>query len=121
MALFAVQIPEYRRVVLIGIVGNAEFLGTGLNRLGMLEIMAPGHRDAGKIALHVGEENRNALRGELFGDCLQGYRLAGTGRSRDQPVTIGAGQSQNLSFPIGAKAQKNIVHDLLRIQVSTDR
>ena len=51
----------------------------GLARLG----------DAGKIALHVGAEHRNAVIGEAFSQPLQRHGLARTGRAGDQPMPVG--------------------------------
>jgi len=44
--------------------------------------------EAGHVALHVGDEHRHAGGVELLDHDLQGLRLPGAGRARDQPVPI---------------------------------
>ncbi len=44
--------------------------------------------DPGQVALHVGREDRAAGGGGLLGDELEGARLAGAGRARDQAVAV---------------------------------
>ena len=92
-ALFAEQVPEDHRI-------GAELLfeadrlvplhdpGLWLSRLG----------DAGKVALHVGAEYRNAVIGKAFRQPLQRHGLARTGRAGDQPVPIGEPE-QNVFGP----------------------
>ena len=46
VALLAVEVPEHRRVVAIGIVGRAQFLGARFELGGVLEGGAARHRDA---------------------------------------------------------------------------
>jgi hypothetical protein len=110
VAAFAIEIPEHRRVVGIGIIGDAQFLGAGFQLVGVLEGGAARHGDARKIAFHVGQEHRHPARGKLFGDALQRHRLAGAGRARDQPVPVGPAEPQHLPFAVGAEAKVDIVH-----------
>ena len=50
----------------------------------------PGHGEAGEVALHVGDEGRDAGGRKPFDDALQGDGLAGAGRAGDQAVAVGA-------------------------------
>ncbi len=47
-----------------------------------------GRREAGQVALHVGEEDRDALVGQLLGHELERLRLAGAGRAGDEAVAV---------------------------------
>jgi hypothetical protein len=47
-----------------------------------------GLRDAGEIALDVGEEHRHAVRGELLGHHLEALGLAGAGGAGDETVAV---------------------------------
>ena len=51
-----------------------------------------GRADAGDVALHVDREDRDAERGQLAGEDLEGLGLAGAGRAGDKPVPIDPGQ-----------------------------
>ena len=55
-----------------------------------------GRRDAGKVALHVGGEDRDAGGGEALGENLQRNGLAGAGRAGDETVPVGEFQVQIL-------------------------
>ena len=99
---------------LIGVVGDADFLGARLEHVGMLEFVAARHADAGKIALHVGHEHRHARRGELLGDGLQRHGLAGAGRAGDQAVAVGAAEPQHLALAVCAQSEEDVVHCTLR-------
>ena len=50
----------------------------------------PGHGEAGEVALHVGDEGRDAGGRKALDDALQRDRLAGAGRAGDQAVAVGA-------------------------------
>ena len=77
---------------------EGEVLGDGCrglpvlaDRLGAREqllVRLPRRRDAGQVALDVGGEHRDALRGELLGEPLQGARLARAGRAGDEAVAV---------------------------------
>ncbi len=54
------------------------------------------HGDAGKIALHIRREDGNARARKAFRKDLQGDRLAGAGRPRDEPVAVGVFQRKIL-------------------------
>ncbi len=109
---FAVKIPEHRRIVAVGIVGDAQILGALLDRVGVRIVIAAGHADARQIAFDVGEEHRDAVRAELFRDRLEGHGLARAGRPRDQPVAIGPRQREELLFAIGGQAEVDVIHAL---------
>jgi hypothetical protein len=66
-----------------------------------------GHRHACQVALHVGEEHRNAGRREIFGEPLESDRLPGAGRARDQPVPVGAAEVEMLGFAIAAEPDED--------------
>jgi len=63
---------------------QAEFFRPGRHLLARL----PGPAQPGQVALHVGGEDGNALRRELFGQQLERLRLPGARGSGDQPVTV---------------------------------
>ena len=113
VALLAVKVPEYRRIVLIDIVGDAQFRRAAFQLVGVLEIVAAGHRHAGQVALHVGHEHRHPGGGELLGDGLERDGLAGAGRTRDQPVAVGAAQPQHLALTVATKAEEDLAHVML--------
>ncbi len=52
--------------------------------------------ETGKVAFHIGGEDRHAGFGQVLGKDLQGDGLARPGRAGDQAVPIGAFQHQNL-------------------------
>ena len=64
------------------------------------------HGDAGEIALHVGDEDRDAGGGEALGQALQSHRLAGAGRAGDQAVTVGPVEDEPLRLA-AAEADEN--------------
>jgi hypothetical protein len=104
------KIPENHRIVAIGPFGVTNLGGARGENLVHLRRRAARHRHAGKVALHVGDEHRDADRRKALGDALQGHRLAGARRARDQPVAVGALQHQRLARAIGraAAAQTDI-------------
>ncbi len=111
MAFFPVQVPENRGIIAVGIIGDAELLRPRFERGGVLETGTSGHRDAGEVALHVGQEHRDPLRRELFGHPLKRNGFPGSGGPRDQPVAVGAAQQQGLVFTVRPEAEEDIVHD----------
>ena len=62
----------------------ADRLGAGEE----LVVRLPRRRNARQVALHVGGEDRHALRGELLGEPLQRAGLSGAGGARDEPVPV---------------------------------
>ena len=90
MALLAVDVPERDRDTGEG--GHLEAepvqallqLGRGRARL----------RQAGQVALDVGQEHRHADGRETLGEHLQRDRLAGAGRPGDQAVAVGERREQ---------------------------
>jgi len=110
VALLAVEIPEHRRIIAIGIIGDAQFGGARFQLVGVLEVLAASHRDPGQIALHVGQEHRHPGGRELFGDALQGHGLARAGGPRDQPVAVRPAQQQVLPLSVRGKAEVDICH-----------
>jgi hypothetical protein len=98
MALLAEQIPADGRGGGKAIIVEADLLGARQQRIGGLA----GLRDARKIALDVGCENRHAHRGEPFRQDLQRHRLAGPGGTGDQAMAIGQRQVEDLFVFLGA-------------------
>ena len=90
MTLLAEQVPELDRKACIGPAGVADIGGAGGKGFVRFGGRRAGHGEAGEIALHVGDEGRNACAGQSFDDALQRDRLAGAGRSGDQAVAVGA-------------------------------
>ena len=110
MALFAIKIPEYRRVAAKGEVGQPNVLNPLRNRIGMGKAIAAGQRDARQIAFHVGEEHRHASCRKLLGNGLQGHGLAGASRACDQSVAVGHAQPQGLPLAIVGQSDEDIFH-----------
>ena len=57
-------------------------------RGGDLVAALAGRRETRQVALHVGEEDRDALVGQLLGHELERLGLAGAGRARDEAVAV---------------------------------
>ncbi len=95
MALFAEEIPEGDRegLVLQVIADGGAALHEGVVQLAGGR---SGDRDAGKIALHVRQEDRYAGRRKALGENLERHRLAGPGRARDQTVAVSIFQQEFL-------------------------
>ena len=110
VAFFAVQIPEHRRIVVIFVRHDAQLQGPRLKTVGVFEIVAAGHANARKVALHVGEEHRDAVGRKLLGHRLERDRFAGAGGTRNQPVAVGAAQQQRLALAAFGRTQKYIGH-----------
>ena len=92
MALLAEQVPVDRRE-------GAALVAVDLELLGALDgagIVAARLADARQVALHVGHEDRHAIGGEALGERLQGHRLAGAGRARDQAMAVAVLQQEIL-------------------------
>jgi hypothetical protein len=106
MALLAEQVPELHRAGLIGPALIADLGGAGGKGLVRLGGGGAGHGEAGEVALHIGDEGRNAGARQAFDDSLEGDGLAGTGGAGDQPVPIGARQLQGLRLS-AARASAN--------------
>ena len=90
VALFPEQVPELDRIALIGPAGIADLRGARGERLMGLGGCRARHGEARDVALHVGDESWDAGIGQSLDDPLQRHRLAGTRRSGDQPVAVGA-------------------------------
>ncbi len=83
MTLLAQDIPEDRREA-VRQVRHAD-------RLRALRQRPPAvarHGDTGEIALHIGDDHRDAGLGEGFGEPLQRHGLAGPRGARDQAVAV---------------------------------
>jgi len=103
MALLAEEIPENRRRGFQAVVVELDFFGAlhqGIDR-------CAGLRNAGKVALHIGGENRNAGLAEALGHDLQGDGFSCAGGAGHQAMAIG--QRQEQLFALVALAQKNRV------------
>jgi len=83
MSLLAKEVPEDGREF-VGPVFDTDFLGA-LHERGFRITLG---RDAGQVALDIGGEDRNASVREPLGEHLQGDRLARTGCSGDQAMTV---------------------------------
>jgi hypothetical protein len=84
MARLAEHVPEDDRAA-----GEREIVEPELpDPLRDLGVVATRLGDAREIALHVGEEDRHADRGQLLGQHLQRHGLAGAGGAGDQAVSI---------------------------------
>ena len=103
--LFAEHVPEGdgERLVVERHADRRRPVGEGLDQLGIGPAL---QRHAGKVALHVGQEHRHPGQRQRFGQRLQGDRLAGAGRARDQPVAVGVFQQHPLGrgMPFAAAA-----------------
>ena len=90
MALLAEQIPELHGRVGIGPGRIPDFGGArGEGGVGLCGGGAR-HREARQIALHVGDEARDARLRQALDQALDRYGLAGAGCARDQAVAVGA-------------------------------
>ncbi len=112
--LFAEQVPEDHRIVAIGPCRVANFGGALRKRLMHLGGRTARHRHAGEVALYVGDEHRDAHRRKALGEALQGHRLAGAGRTGDQPVTVRAFEHQRLARSVGRPAAAKTDIDFAR-------
>ena len=85
--------------------GEADRLGAlGEEVLGLAR-----HGQAGDVALDVGAEDRDAGVREPFRHDLQRHRLAGAGRTGDQPVAIGEGELDVFRLgPLGLQVRAKI-------------
>ncbi len=109
VALLPEQVPELDGRVGIGPVGHADLGGARGEDLVGLGLGRSGHGQAGKVALHVGDEARHALAAEPLDDALQGNGLAGAGRAGDQPVAVGALEDEFLPRPVRAGTDEDRV------------
>ena len=90
MALLAEDVPEGDRAGEGPVVLDTEQLRPfeGLRRL------AAGHAKSGEVAFHVGEEHRDSLGAEAFGETLERDGLAGAGGTGDESVPVGHRRQQ---------------------------
>jgi hypothetical protein len=115
MTLFAVKVPELHGIVGIGPIRIADLRGAGGEGLMRLRGRRSGHREAGEVALHVGDEAGHADLREPLDDPLQRHRLAGTRRARDQAVAVGASEVETLRVrPALARADEDAVRHVAR-------
>ena len=113
MPLLTKKIPEDCRVILIAIVGDPQFRRPAFKRVGMLEIMAAGHRNARQVPFYVCQEHRHPGSRKLFSHGLERDRLAGAGCPGDQAVAIGTAQPQHLPLTIAPQAEEDLAHVML--------
>ncbi|MNS62004.1 hypothetical protein D3C72_950500 [compost metagenome] len=90
MAFFAVEIPEDDGGFTVGKIGEADLFDAFLHPV----LGFAFRRDAGKVALDVGAENRHAGLGETFGKNLQRHGLARSRRAGDEAVAVAEFQFQ---------------------------
>jgi hypothetical protein len=110
VALFAEEVPEdHREGAILQVKPD---LGRAFGE-SLMQLVGRGTRggDAGKIALHVGEEDGDPGSGKALGQDLQGHGLAGAGRARDQPVAVAVFQEKLLRqrVTLAAAAHENAV------------
>ncbi len=103
----AVQVPENGRAGGRCVVGHADLGGALEQVLGA----GAGHRQAGHIALHIGQEHRHAQPREALGQGHQGHGLAGTGGAGHQAVAVAEFRQQGDGHIVGdAFAEQNRIH-----------
>jgi hypothetical protein len=96
VTLAAEQVPELDRNGLVAPVLKAKFGSTGREDVVGSSGGRTGHGEAGKVALHIGDEAGNARGGEALDQALQRDRLARAGCARDQAVAVGEPELQRL-------------------------
>ena len=102
------HIPEHAGRGRVGVILKPDRLGAR-DQLGVkLGAFTARGGHAGQIALHIGDEDRNAGIGKALGEDLQRYRLAGAGGAGDQAVPIRALEQERLGCAIRA-ANEDIV------------
>ena len=115
MALFAKQVPESDRTVVVCIGGKTNFFSAA--HKGLMEFMACCSRlgQPGEIAFYIRQDHRNAGLGEAFSQDLQGYRLTGARGPGDQPVAVGIFETHllRLSVAFATATNKNLVRHSL--------
>ena len=97
MALFAEQVPEYDREILVAVIVEVDGLGAGHQLVMEFVFVAPRRGEAGQVALHIGHEHRHARLRKPLGEDLQRDGLAGARRSGDQPMAVAEAQQQALA------------------------
>jgi hypothetical protein len=110
MALFSEEVPEDHGELL-------KLIRVELDRLGAREqevLRLPFRGDAGKIALYVGAEYRDARIGEGFGKYLERHGLARAGCAGDQAMTVGVSKRHEFMLletviRLAARAEENPV------------
>ena len=70
MALIAEHVPEDDRRGLVAVIVEADRLRPADERLMQLVLRRARFREAGEVALHIGQEDRRAGPGELLGENL---------------------------------------------------
>ena len=85
MSPFAQHIPYAGRIRHISEIFQTELDDPLLHILGIYSRLAHGSQ----VAFHIRQKYRYAQVAERFGHDLQGDGLSGSGRSRDQSVTVG--------------------------------
>ena len=96
VTLLAEQVPKLHRTIAVLPVAVSDLGGAAREDVVHLAGRGAGHGKARQVALNVRDEGRNAGGGESFDDTLEGHRLAGARRARDQPMAIGPVQLQPL-------------------------
>ena len=118
MTLSPEQVPELHRAGAVAPVGHADVGGARLEDLVRPGRAVAGHRQSGEVALHVGDEGRDADRRQSLDNALQGDGLAGAGGARDQPVAIGALQLERLRIgPAAARPDVDIGRLIAHVSV----
>ena len=90
MPLLAEQVPEDRGIGAELVIADAELCQPFLQ----LRCRLAGLADAGKIALHIGQEHGNAAGREALGNDLQRHGLAGAGGAGDEPMPVGIARQE---------------------------
>ena len=85
MPVLAEHIPENDRAGFAFEIGRSRAPSPRSTTFGLFP---PGLAHPGQIAFHVGHENRNAARAEIFRERLQRHGFARAGRAGDEAVAV---------------------------------
>ena len=100
VALLAEQVPELHRIVGIGPVGHSRSRRRARRRSrGSWRSAIRPWRGRTRSPFTSATKTGHAGGGEALDDALQGHRLAGAGRARDQAVAVGALEFELLAWP----------------------
>ena len=111
MTLFAEQVPEnHRKPAILQVQPDR---GRSLHEcIVQLVIGRSRCSDSRKVALHIRHEDRHSCGRKSLGQDLQGDRLPGSRRPRNQPVTVAISQKKMLRHAIArpTATDENPIH-----------